>query len=566
MTTKRLPTAILGSELLILLASIAFVLFYCDAFWHRLLQGWNPSEPSTWLFAISTGIVLSGLNFLLLQFLANRWTTRGLVMILVIIAAAASYFSDAYGTYFDPTMIENVLETNLGESLELISPGLITHLLLFAALPIWLVSRVRLDHKPLRIALLRRLSYLVVVLFVSLLAFWAGYGDLIPKLRSEHELRHYIAPGNVLVSLARHVANNAKSASPVRIPLEDDAVASHSNQSRPRLLVLVVGETVRAANWGLNGYERQTTPELARRDVINYPRVTACGTSTAVSLPCLFSPKGDHADYDRQTVRQQESLLDVLANAGFGAIWIDNQSGCKGVCSGVEFITTKARRKAGLCDPDGCLDSVLLDELQQQLSSLSGDTVIVLHQLGNHGPAYYKRYPLAGGYFQPVCTKMDLGQCDREHIINAYDNAVRYTDSVLADLVDFLDHQQRFDTAMLYVSDHGESLGEKGPYLHGVRFVIAPPEQTQVPMVLWLSKSYAHSQSISIDCLRANTDQDLSHAHVFHTVLGMLGVSTSIYRTELDLTNGCRVEYPQLESVTKPLLRIAPGNHTDTLD
>jgi lipid A ethanolaminephosphotransferase len=305
------------------------------------------------------------------------------------------------------------------------------------------------------------------------------------------------------------------------------------------LLVLAVGETVRGDHWGLNGYVRQTTPELAKRAVVNFPNVTACGTSTEVSLPCMFSVQG-REHYDRDAIRSHESVLDVAARAGVQVLWRDNQSGCKGVCIGVLSQTMGPSDAPGLCAAGRCLDEILLAGLPEKLNAMQGDVIIVLHMLGNHGPNYFERYPPAFERWAPVCKTPELSRCTQAQIANAYDNAILYSDTVLARLMDLLQQQTTRDAAMLYVSDHGESLGEYGLYLHGAPYAIAPKQQLHVPMVLWLSPGFAADDRIDMACLRSEASKPASHDNLFATVLGAFDVQTRVYRKEKDLLAACR--------------------------
>jgi lipid A ethanolaminephosphotransferase len=310
------------------------------------------------------------------------------------------------------------------------------------------------------------------------------------------------------------------------------------------LVVLVVGETARAANWGLNGYARQTTPELAALDVINFPEVTSCGTSTETSLPCMFSPFR-RQDYDERKIRGHESLLHLLDRAGVSVLWRDNQSGCKDVCSGLPTDQLDESADPVLCDGERCLDEILIDGLVAKISAVPGPLLVVLHQLGNHGPAYYRRYPDEFRRFIPACEAEDLSRCTKEEIVNAYDNALLYTDHFLARAIELLKAETSHASALIYVSDHGESLGEGGLFLHGMPYFLAPKEQTEVPMVLWLSPEYAASSAIDLSCMRQRASEPTGHDALFHSVLGLLNVRTSLYDQSLDLTASCRDQHPQ---------------------
>lgn len=254
------------------------------------------------------------------------------------------------------------------------------------------------------------------MLAVSLMV---AYQSLSSLMRNHTELRCLVTPGNAVISTGRVLA--ASDPLPEqRLPIGEDATRLPRAGDKPLLMVLVVGETVRAANWGLNDYARQTTPRLATRDVINFSDVSTCGTSTAVSLPCMFAPIGK-ADYDERCIQSHESLLDLLKHAGFNVLWLDNQAGCKGVCDGVSHQTISPGRHPQQCRNGRCLDEAQDEELRDRLDSLEGDTVIVLHELGNHGPSYYQRYPAAFRRFTPTCDSPDLNGCSQQAIANSYD-------------------------------------------------------------------------------------------------------------------------------------------------
>jgi lipid A ethanolaminephosphotransferase len=300
-----------------------------------------------------------------------------------------------------------------------------------------------------------------------------------------------------------------------------------------------VGETVRAQNWGLNGYERQTTPQLRDIGPINFTDVTSCGSATEVSVPCMFSPFG-RAHYDEDRISHTQSLLNVLDHAGIGVLWRDNQTGCKGVCEGLPFQSFEHATDPHTCTAEGCLDEVMLKGLADEIARRPGDQVIVMHQLGSHGPSYSKRYPERLRRFTPTCETADLGDCTREQIVNAYDNSVLATDDFLARTIRFLAEQSSRETAMIYLSDHGESLGENGLYLHGVPYAIAPDTQTHVPMVMWFSPGLVQDAKLDTACLKREAAEPASHDNLFPSILGLLQVSTREYQPAYDLFAKCR--------------------------
>jgi lipid A ethanolaminephosphotransferase len=449
-----------------------------------------------------------------------------------------------YAVMMDPTMIQNILKTDRREAGELMTWSMGISVLLWSVLPVAFVWWVRIVHRPWLRSFFLRTAQMAGALVVAVLAVLLVSRDLTSLMRNQRELRYLITPGNYLYGLVGNLAKGARDANKAREPVGTDAhiIRVALAPKKPRVFVLVVGETVRAANFSLMGtYARPTTPELAGLDVFAFRNVTSCGTSTEVSVPCMFSQWG-RQDYDERRIRNSEGLLDVLTRAGYKVKWIDNQSGCKGVCrgAGVEYLKIDPKSFPDLCSPDECHDGVLVRQLQSELTRVSRDTVFVLHMMGNHGPAYFARYPAEFRRFTPDCATAELRECTREQVVNAYDNAVLYTDHVLAGLVATLARVSAFDAALLYVSDHGESLGENGLYLHGLPYSIAPATQTHVPMISWLSPAFSAAEGLSRACVRAKTDEPLSHDNLFHSVLGLLDVHTRVYKPERDLFEDCR--------------------------
>ncbi|MBF6024421.1 phosphoethanolamine transferase [Lysobacter niastensis] len=524
-------------ERLALLASAFFTVF-CNVAFFRAAAATGALQGH-WPTALSLVAMVGGLNLLLLCLLLNRWTAKPLLIVLLLVTSVAAHFMSRYTIYLDADMLRNILHTDGKESGELISPGVLPSLLSLGVLPSLLVWRVRLRHRTLRRAALVRAAWVVLAMLIAAGAALASFQNLSALMRNHRELRHLITPGNYLVSLARVLADDEVAKHRPRTPLGTHAhIAGRPAEARPRLLVLVVGETVRAQNWGLNGYARQTTPELSRIAPVNFSQVSSCGSATEVSVPCMFSPWG-RANYDKDRIKHSESLLHVLEHAGVHTLWRDNQTGCKGVCDGLAFESFEHATLPKVCDAEGCLDEAMLQGLIGEVDRRPGDMVVVLHQLGNHGPSYYKRYPPHLRRFVPACETSELGDCSREQIVNAYDNAVLHTDEFLANTIRLLAAQTGRDTALIYVSDHGESLGENGLYLHGVPYAIAPDTQTRVPMVMWLSSGFAASRGIDIACLKREAKAPASHDNLFHSVLGLMQVSTSEYDPGLDLFRGC---------------------------
>lgn len=536
-------------------ASVETMLLACCAFWVLLgnfrffagaLAGRSVAEPGAWGLAAALAVGLIALHALLLAPLANRWTVRPLLSVLLVGTAVAAYYVHRLNVYLDPSMLRNTLRTDWHEARELLNPAMLPWLLFGAGLPLVLLWRTEPIHRPWPRALVRRLAFMALCAAVAAGAVFSVFGSLASTMRNQKELRYLITPANYLWSGAAVLAADFKGQAAPRKPIGEDAAPGprFASRSKPLVLVLVVGETARAANWQLSGYARETTPGLARLPVINFADVTACGTNTEVSLPCMFAPVG-RRDYDETTIRGSQSLLHLLARAGVGVTWRDNQSGCKGVCEGLPYQTVADIAPPGLCSDGRCFDEGLLHGLPDMLRQARGTQLLVLHQLGNHGPAYFKRYPPAFAAFQPACQDEDLRRCPIEQVVNAYDNALRYTDHVLATLIAELKAREaEVDSALLYVSDHGESLGEKNLFLHGLPYAIAPDVQKKVPMVMWFSSGFATGNGLDLACLKQRAAQPAAHDHLFHTVLGLLDVRSALYETAWDLGHGCRAPAP----------------------
>jgi lipid A ethanolaminephosphotransferase len=509
-------------------------------FWHSVWQGVGGMSNDSPLFLLSLPLFVWIWLYVLLSLLAWGRLTKPVLALLVLVSAGASYFMNSYGIVIDYNMLTNMLQTDVAEATELFNGRLLLWLLLLGVLPALLISRMPTRPLAWRRELAGKLGSMAVLLGVFAVLVMSQYQPYASLIRNHREVRLMLVPSNVVGAV--HGYLKRELAAPVTLEVvgaDAHRISAVGVTHRPRVTVVVVGETARAANFSLNGYARPTNPELAERDVINYPQASSCGTATAVSVPCMFQDVG-RTDYKESMAGNREGMLDVLQRAGVGVLWRDNNSGCKGACDRVPSEDVSHLKLAEFCADGECHDEALLHNLQAYLDGLTRDTVVVLHMKGSHGPAYYKRYPAAFERFTPVCKNVQLDRCDTASIVNAYDNSLLYTDHVLAATIDLLhNNAARLDTAMLYMSDHGESLGELGMYLHGVPYAMAPSEQTHVPMVLWFSDGMQRSSGISADCLRQQAGQPVSQDNLFHSVIGLMGVRTSVYQPQLDIFRGC---------------------------
>ena len=512
------------------------------------------------VFALESGrggmLACLGIAVLLFAALAvllapTAWGRRmkPLWLLVLFVAAVAQHFMLDFGTVLDTTMIGSVVETDIREATDLFTWGLLGHVLLVVGpAALWLVplpvQRFAARRAALRIAVLFAAS-----LALALAATSAIYPVLAPLVRNHMELRYLPNPIVPVWSAVRVATRRLGNRPGPLLPISVGAAlgTSHAASARPPLLVLVIGETARGDHFGLNGYRRDTTPELAAKGVMSFRNVRSCGTSTLASVPCMFSSLGKEKFESRKA--DQENLLDVVHAAGMAVLWLDNQAGCKGVCDRIASVSTGdlagTPAEARLCADSECLDEALLVGLDARLAALPAEqrkhgVLLVMHQMGSHGPAYARRSPAAYKRFEPECRTTTLGDCVPAELVNAYDNSIAYTDHVLAATIDWARNQTNYAPALLYVSDHGESLGEYGVFLHGLPYPFAPEAQKHVAMVAWLGEGAAARDRLDVACLRRRLDEPLSHDHLYHSVLGLLDVTTPTYDRRLDIWSPCK--------------------------
>ncbi len=507
----------------------------------RSAQGWG--------LALALAAVVFGALVALQGLLAWRFTLKPLAIVLLLAAAVGAHFMLAYRVVIDATMLVNVLQTNPREAVDLFSPRLAAALLLGGVLPAWLVWRTPVQHARWPRQLGRNALATLLGLALVVVAVLASFQTLSSTMRNHKQLRYLLNPLSAVYALGLLASEPLRRDERVLLPLGTDARLGPGHAAgKPPLLLLVLGETARAANFSLNGYPRPTNPELAAlartQPVISWRNAWSCGTNTAASVPCMFSHLGREGFSSRDA--NHENLLDVAQRAGLAVLWLDNQAGCKGVCARVPTVETGALKHPTLCADGECWDPVMLDGLDARIAALPAErrargVLLVMHQMGSHGPAYFKRVPPAFKRFLPECSSNALQDCSPEQLRNAYDNTIAYTDHFLAQAIAWLQQRQAsHQTALVYVSDHGESLGENNLYLHGLPYAMAPDLQKRVPWITWLSAGFAQQQRLDPACLQGRADAAVSHDNFFHSVLGLLEVQTSVYQAGLDAYAGCR--------------------------
>jgi lipid A ethanolaminephosphotransferase len=493
------------------------------------------------LFALSSVVLLFGCFLLVFSVISIKYFYKPILILITVTSAMALYATLKYNVMFDTAMIENIFETNSSEAHSYLNLSSIGYVVLFGLLPslVILQTRIKPDRTWYLGLLTRGLLMLIGLVIIGLVALFF-YKDYASVGRNNKYLTKMIIPAHI-VNTVKYI-NSKYFNEPLAYQHQgDDAVLMASAATKPKLVVLVVGETARSQNMAYNGYGRNTNPYTQDLGMISFQNVSSCGTATAHSLPCMFSNLGKN-NYQRERADAQDNVLDIIAKTGTNIAWIENDGGDKDIAKRLASLTISPNKDNALCDGDTCYDMALVEQLKQQLVSDGENKLIALHTIGSHGPTYWQRYPDDMERFTPACRRSDIENCSDEEITNVYDNTLAYTDYVLANTIAWLKKQnQEYDVALMYISDHGESLGENGLYLHGTPYSFAPDEQTKVPWFLWLDEGFSQTYGIDKTCLQAKAAQgQFSHDNLFHSLLGLYGVNTQVKNPELDIINSCK--------------------------
>ncbi len=532
----------ISSGQFILLVSVFITLLNNQVFFSRLSERLDLTTFQGGGYALTIYVVIMMVIALLLFVVGQKFLLKSLVIILLLFSATLSYFTQEIGVIFDIDMVRNTVETikdnNQQEATELLSYPLIKHIFFYGVLPSLFVLWVNISYKKIFKELLTRVMYILGLGAIVVALIMMNFKYTTYFSRENRDLRVYLTPLYAFDSIKGYVkSEQRKHKAPLKIIGKD---AKQNKRSAQRSIgIMVVGETSRAENYSLNGYGRETNPKLKKESIIYYKNTSSCGTSTAYSVPCMFSLL-DRGDYSPVKASLQSNSLDILEKAGVEVIWIDNNSSCKGVCerTGEINIRKNPDPKSPFYSNGEEFDEVLVGKMDDVLSSMNGqqDVLVVLHVLGSHGPKYYKRYPDEFSVFEPACKKSSPQECTDQEIVNTYDNTILYTDHVISQFIKYLkEKQDEHDTFLIYASDHGESLGENGVYLHGLSYFLAPKAQTHVPMLSWFSEQYIQNQKIDLPAMRNKQDDKLSHDNLSHSLLSAFSVETKVYKSGHDL-------------------------------
>jgi lipid A ethanolaminephosphotransferase len=519
---------------LILIIAMFFAMFYNISFFKNVITVY-PLEGINIVRVISIIIVLISLIVFLFTLFSSKYTTKPLLIIVIIVSSFTAYFMDTYHVVIDDSMIRNSLQTEFRESSDLFSLQLVLYVALLGLLPSYFIYKAKIDYKPFKAELFSKIKTIIFSLGIVLVVMFSFSKFYTSFLREHKPLRYNVNPIYWIYSIGNYINKSMHSGPIVVKEIGKDAKVIANKHRKSELIIMVVGEAARADRFSLNGYGKETNPLLKKEEIYNFPNMYSCGTSTAESVPCMFSIFDRH-NYDYKKGITTENVVDVLTHTkNVNILWRDNNSDSKGVALRVDFEDYRTDKTNTMCDDVECRDVGMLVGLDEYIKKHEGeDVLIVLHQMGNHGPAYYKRYPKEFEKFTPVCETNQLEQCTQEEVSNAYDNAILYTDYFLSKVINFLKpYSAGHETAMIYMSDHGESLGENGLYLHGLPYFMAPDEQKHIGSLMWFGESI--KEEVDVNKLNTYKNDAFSQDNLFHTLLGIFEVETEVYKKDMDI-------------------------------
>ena len=455
---------------------------------------------------------------ILLLFTLAPPLAKAVCMPVAVLNATAVYFVTTYRVFLDKDMMGNVLNTSLAEAADFLHPNLVLCLIVLGAVPCWALAkvRVRLDGR------LRAAAWAAGV-FAAVLG-WAYVASSTWLWFDAHgkRLGGLVMPWSYMVNAVRYASESRNlNKEPLLLPS-----ASFASDTRT-VVVLVIGEAARARNFSLYGYHRVTNPKLTAAGAVPLRNSVACATYTTASLACLL-----HMNNGDDLLTDYEALPDYLARHGVDVVWRTNNWGEPN--TRIESYERAVELRES-CRGSGCgHDEVLLSRLSDRIeSSPRHRTFVVLHQRGSHGPSYHDESPPEFSVFRPVCRSVNLDRCTRESLINAYDNTILYTDHFVNEAIEILRGLTDTSTALIYVSDHGESLGEGGFYLHGAPAAIAPDVQKRIPLVVWMSDGFMQRRGVSAQTVGMRARH--GHENVFHSVMGAFDMRSGLYDADLDI-------------------------------
>lgn len=510
----------------LLIYSLFNLVFYNIFFWKKIFTILT-FDVSSILLAITFILLVFTIFLSFFSLIFNKYTLKPLAILFVICNGAAFYFISQYGISIDKAMLINVLETDRKEATDLLNYKMLGYFIILIVIPSYLIIKTKISYEKFLKEFVKTLGLCLGVFLLTLMLVIFQYRQVSTFIRESRPILGYLIPNSYVTSVIKIIKMHFKHDAKI-IPIDPEA--SILKKDKNILVVLVIGETARAKNFSLYDYERKTNPLLEKDNILVVPNTSSCGTSTAASLPCIFSFLG--RDNFTRSAKLYEPFTSFIAKFGVNVLWLGNNSGgCKGMCSNVATESFLLSKDQKFCSADGCVDGVMLPALEKYIKQ-NGNGLIVLHQNGSHGPRYNHRYPKEFEVFKPVCDRSDVSKCSSEELVNAYDNTILYTDYFLHEVIREISKNSKIPAVLIYASDHGESLGENGIYLHGFPYAFAPKEQKTIPFIIWTSDAFKKQNKIGV-CLDNN--KSYSHDNIFHSIVGIFGIHTKVYNKKLDI-------------------------------
>lgn len=501
-----------------------FLTLFCNTYFFELI-----ASMTSWNKLLLIGALLFALLGLALEILSLRWSAKWIIAIILLLSASFAYSINSLRTGITPNLLYSILSANPREIQETLNFSFLLHLFLLGVLPtLGMIFFIKFPKPPFKKALFHKIiTLLSYALFIGIL--WPMIGKDLTFIFKKNRTFYYITNPISPIRSAIQALDIFDKQRHTYTQIALDAKLSPS--PKPKFIVFIIGESARSINFSLNGYSKETNPYTSKQNnLLSFRDFSSCGIITAISVPCMMTDYTQRTYTKRYLSDFRDNILDVTQRVGIDTFYIGNNGGgCIGnICARLPKSHVKFYN-------DGNLDGVMLKDLKQIIHDAKNNTFVILHQMGSHGQSYFKRYPPEFRRFTPTCDSAQIQACSLESLVNTYDNSLLYTDFFINEAIKQLKTiGERFDVALWYVSDHGESLGENGMYMHGgLPYFLAPQTQIKVPSILWLGKGF---ESLLTRASKRINDP-LSQDFVFHTLLRLWGINSKVYNASLDIFN-----------------------------
>ena len=503
------------------IVSIGTLLLYNIPFFNYVASNTNETVGGRIFLLASLVVIMLALNFLMtyLTMWLLRRVGRILLAILAVINATAVYFVFTYSVMINATTIENVFNTRYSEASGFFSWWLWLFIAVCGLLPaVFCIICPVAFGKAKRLALCCGGALAVVLAVASLnvsQTLWISQHDT--------ELGGLLQPWSYIVNIGRVISfQQDEQAEEIKLP--DGTIADHEKA----VVVLVIGESARKANFQLYGYERETNPLLSQQEDLKVYQATSCATYTTAGTKAILEPENSDDLY--------EMLPNYAFRTGVDVSWRTSNWGEPPIH--IDEYLTDSELSEQYPDENKNYDGILIKGIRDRIeSSPKNKVLIVLHTSTSHGPKYADKYPKEFEVYKPVAKNVEEGEKNIGMLINAYDNTIRYTDFLLDSLINTLRAMEEWNSAMIFISDHGESLGENKMFMHGLPMRLAPKVQYEIPFFVWTSKGFRDYKPTSSkqDAPEGELPAVLEQHYIFHSVLNLLSIQSPAYKKDFDI-------------------------------